>query len=129
MNDFCQVWKPDLRRLLPAHYISGALRASQRLMALGTSLKQTEPAQLVAMTRFFRPRSINEIASLQHCNAKKDVLLHCPPLLLVGVPLSAKNRPPFAAFAGLKTTAQYAILSLGRTYVRFFYAHPPGKGF
>ena len=35
-----------------------------------------------------------------------------PPLLLVGVPLAAKNRPLLAAFAGLKTHAYYAILSL-----------------
>jgi hypothetical protein len=40
---------------------------------------------------------------------------HCfiAPLLLVGVPLAAKTSLLLAAFAGLKTHAFYAILSLG----------------
>jgi hypothetical protein len=41
-------------------------------------------------------------------------------LLLVGVPLAAKNHPPLAAFAGLKTCAQYAILSLGQNICSIF---------
>jgi hypothetical protein len=37
-----------------------------------------------------------------------------PPLLLVGVPLVAKNGVKYAAFASLKTRAHYAILSLSQ---------------
>jgi hypothetical protein len=44
------------------------------------------------------------------------------PLLLVGVPLAAKNAPNLAAFAGLKTPAHHVILSLGQN-IRSIFAH------
>ena len=54
---------------------------------------------------------------LQSQETRPDSL---PPLLLVGVPLVAKNGGKFAAFAGLKTHSQYAILSLHKNICSIF---------
>ena len=55
-----------------------------------------------------RPKGAGEVSQ---CQKKRPVSL--PPPLLVGVLLAAKTSLLLAAFAGLKTHAHYAILSLG----------------
>jgi hypothetical protein len=100
----------------PAHsHPSPVYRLKESSIRVWCAENHCGTLQKIAITRFSTP-----VSSLPSPVSGHPFLRACQRLMALGttlkqpaLPLAAKNTPPLAAFAGLKTHTQYVTLSLG----------------